>query len=66
MAHKTKQMDKRISTLIFIYVIYLIIALTMVFSTHGQKVLTMLLFGGGGIGILLIFYAVWQQSRVKE
>jgi CHASE1-domain containing sensor protein len=59
-------MDKRISTLIFIYVIYLIIALTMVFSSHGQEVLTMLLFGGGGIGILIIFYIVWQQARTKE
>lgn len=59
-------MDKRIPTLIFIYVIYLLVALTMVFSTHGQKVLTMLLWGGGGIGILLIFYAVWQQARIKD
>lgn len=59
-------MDKRTYTLIFIYVIYLAIALTMVLSTHGQKTLTMLLFGGGGILILLIFYFVWQQSRVKE
>jgi hypothetical protein len=59
-------MDKRISTLIFIYVIYLLVSLTMLFFTNGQKVLTMLLFGGGGIGILLIFFTVWQQSRVKE
>lgn len=59
-------MDKRIYTLIFIYVIYLALALTMVFSSHGQKMLTMMLFGGGGILILLIYYFVWQQSRVKE
>jgi hypothetical protein len=59
-------MDKRIPTLIFIYVIYLLIALTMVFLPHGQKVLTMFLWGGGGIGILLIFYAVWQQARIKD
>lgn len=59
-------MDKRIYTLIFIYVIYLALALTMVFSTQAQHVLTMLLFGGGGILILLIYYFVWQQSRVKE
>ena len=59
-------MDKRISTLVFIYVIYLAVALFMVFSTHGQQVLTMLLFGGGGIGILIIFYIVWQQARTKE
>ena len=63
---KQNQMDKRIHTLIFIYVIYLAIALFMVFSTTGQKMLTMMLFGGGGILILLIFYFVWQQSRVKE
>lgn len=46
--------------------IYLLVSLTMLFFTNGQKVLTMLLFGGGGIGILLIFFTVWQQSRVKE
>lgn len=64
--HKLTQMDKRIHTLIFIYVIYLAIALTMVFSTTGQKMLTMMLFGGGGALILLIYYFIWQQSRVKE
>jgi len=64
--HKNIQMDKRISTLIFIYVIYLLIALTMTFFPNGQKVMTMLLFGGGGIGILLIFFFVWQQSRVRD
>lgn len=64
--YKLTQMDKRIHTLIFIYVIYLAIALTMVFSTTGQKMLTMMLFGGGGFLILLIYYFVWQQSRIKE
>lgn len=66
LSHKLTQMDKRIHTLIFIYVIYLAIALTMVFSTTGQKMLTMMLFGGGGALILLIYYFIWQQSRVKE
>jgi hypothetical protein len=59
-------MDKRISTLIFIYAIYLIVAVCMVLFTHVQQVLTMLLFGGGGIGILLIFYFIWQHARTKE
>jgi hypothetical protein len=59
-------MDKRISTLIFIYVVYLILSLTMVFSGTGQKVLAALLWGGGGIGIMLIFYFLWQQSHVKD
>jgi hypothetical protein len=59
-------MDKRIPTLIFIYVIYLIVALTMVFLPTGQKMLTMILFGGGGIGLLLLFYFLWQQANAKE
>ena len=59
-------MDKRIHTLIFIYVIYLAIAIFMVLSTTWLNMLTMMLFGGGGALILLIYYFVWQQSRVKE
>jgi hypothetical protein len=56
-------MDKRISTLIFIYVIYLALAATMVLSTTGQKVLTMFLFGLGGIGIFFIFFFLWLMAR---
>jgi len=59
-------MDKRISTLIFIYVVYLVVSLVMIFSGTGQKVLAGLFWGGGGIGLLLIFYFIWQQSQIKE
>lgn len=59
-------MDKRIPTLIFIFVIYLIIALVMVFLPTGQRMLTTILFGGGGIGLLLLFYFLWQHANTKE
>ncbi|MFN5642349.1 MAG: hypothetical protein ACK4V4_10570 [Sphingobacteriales bacterium] len=59
-------MDKRISTLIFIYVLYLITAVFMVLSTHGQKTMTMFLFGGGGILLLIVFYLVWVLSGRKS
>ncbi|HLO81848.1 MAG TPA: hypothetical protein VK166_12860 [Chitinophagaceae bacterium] len=56
-------MDKRISTLIFIYVIYLVIALAMVFSTQAQKVITMILWGAGGILIFFVFFFLWLVAR---
>lgn len=59
-------MDKRINTLLTIYVVYLIIALTMVLSTGAQKTLTMLLFGGGGIVIFVIWFAIWMATHKTE
>jgi hypothetical protein len=59
-------MDKRISTLIFIYVIYLVIALAMVFSTQAQKVLTMFIWGSGGILIFFIFFFLWLGARKEK
>lgn len=59
-------MDKRISTLIFIYVLYLITAVFMVLSKHGQQTMTMFLFGGGGILLLIVFYLVWMLSSRKN
>lgn len=59
-------MDKRISTLIFIYVLYLITAAFMVLSTHGQKTMSMFLFGGGGILLLVVFYVLWMLSSRKS
>jgi hypothetical protein len=56
-------MDKRISTLIFIYVVYLIIALSMLFFPGAQKFLTMLLFSATGLGLFLMFFALWLLHR---
>lgn len=56
-------MDKRISTLIFIYVIYLLIALSMLFFAPAQKFLTMLFFSITGIGIFLMFFFLWLLQR---
>jgi nucleoside permease NupC len=59
-------MDKRISTLIFIYVIYLLIILAMLFSTNGQKVLTRMIFGGGGLALLFTFFFLWLGSGKEK
>ena len=56
-------MDKRISTLIFIYVVYLIIALVMVFSTTAQHVLTMFLWSVSGLGLFFLFFFLWLMAR---
>ncbi|MFZ9660737.1 MAG: hypothetical protein ACO29O_02565 [Chitinophagaceae bacterium] len=56
-------MDKRIHTLIFIYVIYLLIALTMVFIPNGWQVMTMLLFSVSGLGIFFVFFFLWLLAR---
>ena len=56
-------MDKRISTLIFIYVVYLIIALVMLFSTTAQHVLTTLLWSASGLGLFFIFFFLWLMAR---
>ncbi len=56
-------MDKRISTLVFIYVIYLIIVLVMLFSTTAQQVLTMFLWGASGLGIFFLFFFLWLMAR---
>jgi hypothetical protein len=56
-------MDKRISTLIFIYVVYLIIALTMLFSSTGLKMMTFLLFSVTGLGLFFLFFFLWMMAR---
>ncbi len=59
-------MDKKIYTLLTIYIIYLVIALSMVLSTGAQKVLTALIFGGAGIVIFLIAFFIWMLNRKHE
>jgi hypothetical protein len=56
-------MDKRISTLIFIYVIYLIIALSMLFFVPAQKFLTGLFFSFTGILLFFTFFSLWLLHR---
>jgi hypothetical protein len=56
-------MDKRISTLIFIYVVYLIIVVAMVSSTTAQHVLTTLLWSASGLGLFFVFFFLWMAAR---
>jgi hypothetical protein len=59
-------MDKRIYTLLTIYVVFLIISLAMVLSTTAQKTLTMILFGGAGILIWIVWFAIWNATHKTE
>lgn len=59
-------MDKKIYTLLTIFIIYLALALTMVLFTGAQKVLTALLFGGVGIAVFLIVFVIWILNHKQE
>ncbi len=52
-------MDKRIQTLIFLFVVYFIIAVTMTLFKPVQQFFTAFLFGITGIGIFLMFFTLW-------
>ncbi len=52
-------MDKRINNLIFFYVIYFIIAVSMCLFEPVQKFLTGFLFGATGVLIFLMFFGLW-------
>jgi hypothetical protein len=56
-------MDKRIHTLIFLYVIYFLIAVSMTLFVPMQKFLTGFLFGASGILIFLMFFSLWLLQR---
>lgn len=56
-------MDKRIYTLILIFVIYFIIAVTMLFFPTAQKLLTGMLFGATGLAIFFLFFGLWLLER---
>ena len=62
-AAKSKQMDKRIHTLIFLYVIYFLIAINMLFFKPVQQFMTGFLFGATGILIFLMFFSLWLLQR---
>lgn len=57
------QMDKRIYTLIFLFVIYFLIAITMLFFPTAQKLLTGMLFGATGLGLFYMFFGLWLLER---
>lgn len=59
-------MDKKIYTLLTIYIVFLVVALSMVLSTGAQKVLTALLFGGVGIFLFLGGFLIWVLNRKHE
>lgn len=59
-------MDGKIYTLLTIYIIYLVIALSMVLSTGAQQVLTALIFGGVGIFIFLGAFIIWVLTQKQE
>jgi len=56
-------MDKRIYTLIFLYVVYFIIAVTMLLFVPVQKFMTAFLFGASGVLIFLMFFSLWLLQR---
>jgi hypothetical protein len=57
------QMDKRIFTLIFIFVIYFLIAMAMLFFPTAQKFLTAMLFGTTGLALFFMFFGLWMLER---
>jgi|LauGreSBDMM110SN_4_FD.fasta_scaffold03245_5 hypothetical protein len=52
-------MDKRIHTLIFLFVVYFIIAVTMTLFKPVQQFFAAFLFGISGIAIFLLFFSLW-------
>jgi hypothetical protein len=59
-------MDKKIYTLLTIYIVFLVVALSMVLSVGAQKVLTAIIFGGTGIAVFLIAFFIWMLNRKHE
>ncbi len=57
------KMDKRIYTLIFLFVIYFLIAITMLLFPTAQKFLTGVLFGAAGLGLFYMFFGLWLLER---
>jgi len=56
-------MDKRIYTLIFLYVVFFIIAVNMLLFAPVQKFMTGFLFGATGVLIFLMFFSLWLVQR---
>lgn len=59
-------MDGKIYTLLTIFIVYFIIAVSMSLFPGAQKVLTALLFGGLGIVLFLGGFMIWVLSQKSE
>jgi len=56
-------MDKRIYTLLFIFVIYFLIAIGMLFFAPVQQFLTAMLFGLTGLLLFFGAFGLWLLER---
>jgi hypothetical protein len=56
-------MDKRIYTLIFLFVIYFLMAVGMLLFAPLQQFLTGMLFGLAGLLLFFGFFALWLLER---
>jgi hypothetical protein len=64
--HNLYSMDKKIYSLLTIFIIYFATAVTMSMFPGAQKVLTGLLFGGLGIALFLGAFMIWVLNRKNE
>lgn len=56
-------MDKRIYTLLFIFVIYFLISIGMLFFAPVQQLLTAMLFGLTGLLLFFGAFGLWLLER---
>lgn len=59
-------MDGKIYTLLAIFILYFIIAVSMSLFTGAQQILTAILFGGTGILLFLGGFMIWVLSQKDE
>ncbi len=59
-------MDGKIYTLLTIYIVYFLTAVSMALFPGVQKVLTGLIFGGMGIVLFLVSFLIWVLSPKNE
>ncbi len=59
-------MDGKIYTLLTIFIIYFLTAVSMSLFPGAQKVLTAILFGGTGITIFLGAFLIWVLGQKEE
>jgi hypothetical protein len=64
--HKPKEMDSKIYTLLTIFIVYFLTAVSMAMFPGAQKVLTALLFGGMGIVLFLGGFLIWLLNQKSE
>ncbi len=59
-------MDGKIYTLLTIYIVYFLTAVSMALFPGVQKVLTGLIFGGMGIVLFLVSFLIWVLNPKNE